>query len=210
MAKYDRRDRLQHWIRKEQPEQRTCTHACCRGYREHPKDWPVIPAKRSLRRASDKELMSHYERVSRGRTAQHRYAEAQILAEAQRRDDRDRARRERAEMRREAVAANRANAQADREAAAHAIRMEAEAATGGYLVNAEGRARGISDAEILTGREAVFVRYATREAKDFFAERPRPTGAYLRYGRDTRVKYSDRGSTRAQERARRRGLVPFR
>lgn len=196
MAYYNRRDRLQHWIRKEQPEQRTCTHACCRGYREHPKHWPVIPANRQLRRASDKELESHYERVYRGRSAQHRTAENQVLAEMQRRDDRDRKRRQIAEMRREAVAANRAAGQMERESEAHRIRMEAEAYTSGYLVNPQGRARGITDAEILTGREAVFIRYATREAKEFFAETPRPTGAYLRYGRDTRVKYFDPGTRR--------------
>ena len=202
MAGYDRRDRIGHWVREEQPEQRTCTHACCRGYREHPRGWPVIPSKRQLRAASDKELMAGFERASRGRTGQHRYAENQILAEAQRRDDRDRARKERAEMRRQAVAANRAEAQADREVAAHAIRMQAEAATHGYLVTAEGQARGISDAEILTGRESVFIRYATREAKDFFAENPRPTGAYLRYGKDTRIKYSDRVMSAAARRRR--------
>lgn len=202
MARYDRRDRLQHWVRKEQPEQRHCSHACCRGYHEHPKNWPVLPQKRALRRASDYELASHFARVSRGRTGEHRTAENQVLAEMQRRDDVQRAKEARAEQRRQAVAGNRAAAQMDREAAAHSIRMQAEAATGGYLVGPEGRARGISDAEILTGREDVFIRYATREAKDFFAENPRPTGAYLRYGRDTRVKYSDRPTRRRPRRLR--------
>lgn len=200
MARYDRRDRLQHWVRKEQPEQRHCTHACCRGYHEHPKNWPVLPQRRALRRASDYELASHFERVSRGRTAEHRTAENQVLAEMQRRDDQERIRKQKAEQRREAVAANRAFAQMEREANAEAIRAQAEAATRGYLVTAEGRARGITDAEILTGREQVFIRYATLEAKNFFAETPRPTGAYLRYGRDTRVKYSDPGSRRRRTR----------
>jgi len=200
MARYNRRDRLQHWIRKEQPEQRHCTHACCRGYHEHPKNRPVLPRDRALRGASDEELASHFSRVSRGRTAEHRTAENQILAEMQRRDDRDRARKERSERRREAVATNRAVAQMERESAAEAIRARAEAETVGYLVTPEGRARGISDAEILTGREDVFVRYATREAKNFFAENPRPTGAYLRYGRDTRVTYSDRPTSRRRRR----------
>jgi hypothetical protein len=204
MPYYDRRDRLQHWIRKEQPAQRTCTHACCRGYREHPRGWPVIPGKRQLRSASDKELETAFAKASRGRTAQHRYAENQILAEAQRRDDRDRARRERAELAREGRAANRAAVIAEREAAAQAIRDKAERETVGYLVTAEGAARGITDAEILTGRESVFIRYATREAKNFFAENPRPTSAYLRYGKDTRITYSDRPTRR-----RRRGLRAY-
>lgn len=201
MAYYNRRDRLQHWIRKEQPEQRHCTHACCRGYREHPRHWPVVPEKRSLRAASDEEIASHFERVSKGSTPQHRYAENQLLAEMQRRDDRDRARRARQETRRQGMAANRAAVQMEREAEAERIRAQAEAQTLGYLVNAQGRARGISDAEILTGREAVFRRYATDEAREFFEVNPRPTGAYLRYGRDTRI------HERAPERRRRRARV---
>jgi hypothetical protein len=199
---YDRRDRIGHWVRKEQPERRHCTHACCRGYHEHPKNWPVLPGNRKLRGASDEQLASHFNRVSRGRTAEHRTAENQILAEMQRRDDRDRARRERAELARQGRAANRAAVRMDREAAAQAIRDKAERETIGYLVTAEGQARGITDEEILTGRESVFIRYATREAKDFFAENPRPTGAYLRYGKDTRIKYSDRPTSRRRRRLR--------
>jgi hypothetical protein len=84
----------------------------------------------------------------------------------------------------------------EREAEAHRIRMEAEERTGGYLVTAEGRARGISDAEILTGRESVFIRYATDDAKAYFADHPRPTAAYLRSGKDTSVPHSDRPTRR--------------
>jgi hypothetical protein len=101
-------------------------------------------------------------------------------------------RRDDAERRRSAMAANRAATQMARESEAHRIRTEAEAQTGGYLVTAEGRAPGVSDAEILTGRESVFIRYATDDAKAYFASNPRPTAAYLRYGKDTSVKYSDR------------------
>jgi hypothetical protein len=94
-----------------------------------------------------------------------------------------------------------------READAERIRREVEAETLGYLVNAQGRARGISDAEILTGREAVFHRYATDEAKEYFRTHNRPTGAYLRYGRDTRVheRYTER-----PKRRRTSGLARFR
>jgi hypothetical protein len=144
-----------------------------------------------LRRVSDDDLMRRYDRLSRTDTPQARYAENQVLAEAQRRDDADRARA----VRREAVATNRAAVRMEREAEGERIKTEAEAYTKGYLVTAEGRARGISDAEILSGRERVFVRYATPEAKAFFAENPRPTGAYFR-GRDTRIQYSDRPTPR--------------
>jgi len=66
------------------------------------------------------------------------------------------------------------------------IRVAAEGATKGYMVNARGRRLGIDPDEILTGREAVFGRYASDEAKEYFAVNPRPTAAYFR-GRDTRV-----------------------
>jgi hypothetical protein len=196
---YNRRDRLMHFIRHEQATGRPCTHACCRGYREHPEHYPVILPKRTLRRASDEDLGRHFARVSAGTTGRERWAEAQLLAEMQRRDDVIRARRERAEARAERAghrAGARAGRQMEREAEAERIRRQAETETRGYLVTAQGRARGISDAEILTGRESVFIRYATPEAKAFFAENPRPTAAYLRTGRDTRVRYSDRPTRR--------------
>lgn len=199
MAKYDRRDRLMHWVRRDQPEHRHCTHACCRGYREHPEHWPVILPSRRLRGSSDEDLARRFARVSALGTGDARRAENQILAEMQRRDDAERMRKERSE----AVAANRAARQMERESEAHRIRMEAEAETKGYLVTAQGRARGITDEEILTGRESVFIRYATDDAKAFFAEHPRPTGAYFR-GRDTRIKYSDRVTARRRPRGRRR------
>jgi hypothetical protein len=102
-------------------------------------------------------------------------------------DDEDRQRRDR----REAIAAGQAARRMEREADAQRIRLEAEEYTKGYLVTVQGRVRGIADEEVLTGREEVFIRYATPEAKAYFAEQPRPTAAYFR-GRDTRIPYSDR------------------
>jgi hypothetical protein len=51
----------------------------------------------------------------------------------------------------------------------------------------------VSDREILTGRQAVFDRYASEEAKEFFRSNPRPTAAYFR-GQDTRYQgvYTER------------------
>lgn len=187
---YNRRDLIGHWVTREQREQRPCTHACCRGYRVHPKNMPVILPNRTLRRATDDDLAQHYMAVSTQDTPQARRAEAQIMHEMERRD---RAEEERA-RRREAIAARRATDRMARESESQRIRLAAEERTRGYLVSAEGRARGITDEEILTGREAVFIRYASPEAKEHFAATPRPTAAYLRYGRDTRVLYSDRPS----------------
>ena len=96
---------------------------------------------------------------------------------------------------------NRAIRRSEAEVETERIRVASEAATRGYLVNAKGRARGINPDEILTGREAVFRRYASDEAKDYFAVNPRPTAAYFR-GRDTRV--VERAS---EPKRRRRGLV---
>jgi hypothetical protein len=184
---YNRRDLIGHWVRKEQNTRRPCTHACCRGYRVHPANYPVILPNRTLRRASDEDLRTHFLAVSQQDTPAARRAEAQLMHEMERRDAAEETRRRRTE----AVQANRAARRMEREAEDQRIRGDAETYTKGYLVTAEGRARGISDEEVLTGRESVFIRYATPEAKEFFASNPRPTGAYYR-GRDTRVLYSDR------------------
>lgn len=205
MPGYNRRDQIGHWVNKEQPVYRPCRHACCRGYRAHPSNWPVIPAKMAYRMATDEQLARHYEKVSRVENdPQARGAELQIINEFERRDRRAMKQREREQQRqrhREAVATNRAIRRTEAEVERERIRVASEEATRGYLVNAKGRRLGINPDEILTGREAVFRRYASDEAKEYFAAHPRPTAAYFR-GRDTRV------VERATEpRRRRRGLV---
>jgi hypothetical protein len=198
MSRRYRRDLIGHFVRTGQQTQRPCTHACCRGYRVHPANYPTILPNRTLHRASDEDLGRHFDKVSRGTTAKDRRAEAQILHEMERRDRIMLAARERTarqQRRRETAAASRAATRMERESEAHRIRIDAEERTKGYLVTAQGRARGISDEEILTGRESVFIRYATPEAKAYFAEHPRPTAAYYR-GRDTRIAYSDRPTRR--------------
>lgn len=185
---YNRRDRIGHWVRPDQPAHKHCHHACCRGYREHPDNWPIIPAKRRMRQASDEKLAAHYAKVSRDDSPEARGAELQIIHEMERRDraearrlERDRQRQER----RESVAATRAARRMEIDSERERIRVAAEAGTNGYLVNAKGRTRGIDPEEILTGRQSVFDRYASDEARDYFAINPRPTVAYFR-GRNTR------------------------
>jgi hypothetical protein len=63
-----------------------CPHACCRGYRVHPGNYPVILPNKLLRRASDFDLADHYDQVTRGHTAADRRAELQIIHEMERRD----------------------------------------------------------------------------------------------------------------------------
>lgn len=173
VAGYNRRDQIGHWVTREQPVYRPCHHACCRGYT-----------------ATDDQLAAHYTKmIGVENDPQARGAELQILAEFERRDRREQKRRERAalaERRREAIAANRAIRRTENEVERERIRVRAEAATRGYLVNAKGRRLGINPDEVLTGRQAVFERYASDEARDFFRANPRPTAAYFR-GRDARV-----------------------
>lgn len=191
MPGYNRRDQIGHWVRKEQPVYRPCKHACCRGYRAHPSNWPVIPARMAYRTATDDQLAAHYTKVSAVENdPQARGAELQIIAEFERRDRRDQRRREREaeqQRRREARASVRAIRRTEAETERERIRVDAERATRGYLVNRRGRQLGIDPDEILTGRQAVFNRYASDEAKEYFASTPRPTAAYFR-GRDTRTR----------------------
>jgi hypothetical protein len=198
---YDRRDQIGHWVKRDQQILRPCRHACCRGYRAHPHNWPIIPASYALRRATDEQLAARYAKVAREENdPKARGAELQIINEFERRDRREVKRREK-EQHREAVRVNRAIRRSEAEVETERIRVASESATRGYLVNAKGRARGINPDEILTGREAVFRRYASDEARDYFAVNPRPTAAYFR-GKDTRV------AERATEpRRRRRGVV---
>lgn len=183
---YNRRDLIGHWINRDQREQRPCTHACCRGYRVHPDNYPVVLPSRTLRRASDADLATHFRKVAVQETPQARYAENQIIYEMERRDEEERRRA----ARREARAANKAAQRMERESESERLFLEAEAYTRGNWTNLKGTARGIMPREILTGRESVFQRYASEEAREFFRYNPRPTAAYFR-GRNTRIEYSD-------------------
>src|SRR5262245_25681719 len=85
---YNRRDLIGHFIRLKQPAQKMCSHACCRGYRVHPSNMPVILPNKLLQRASDDDLREHYQRVSRGGSNKEIEAQYQILAVMDRRDRR--------------------------------------------------------------------------------------------------------------------------
>ncbi len=207
MTRRYRRDLIGHFIHRQQRTQQPCTHACCRGYRVHPANMPVILPSRTLRRATDEDIRDHFMKISRMDSPKARRAEAQLLHEMERRDQAAEQQRERQARRerqrqahREAVEAGRAARKMEREAETERIYRQAEEATRGNWVNAKGRARGISDREILTGRPEVFVRYASDEAKEYFADHPRPTAAYFR-GEDTTVPYSHPSTRRSRRRA---------
>lgn len=57
VAYYNRRDLFMHWIRRDQPKNRVCVHACCLGMRAHPYRYPVNRRRHFLRSASDEQLL---------------------------------------------------------------------------------------------------------------------------------------------------------
>lgn len=175
MSGYDRRDLIGHWVRKQQPTQRVCGHACCRGRRVHPENYPVILPSALLRKASDDDLARGYDLGTSER-------QAQILHELERRDRDELARRQRAKDK---------NLNAFRRKMAHAEEidrawLEAEHATNGNMVNARGRARGITDRELFTADERTARRYASDELLGHWQTHHRPTAAFMQ-GKDTRL-----------------------
>jgi hypothetical protein len=156
-----------------------CPHACCRGYRVHPENYPTVLPSRLLRRASDDDLAKHFVKVSEGHTAADAEARDQVIYEMTRRDEVEARRRDRWAAHREAVAAGRAARRMEREAETERVYLAAEAYTRGNWVNRSGGRAGISDREILTGPQRVFDRYASEEAREFFSSQPRPTARFF-------------------------------
>ena len=174
---YNVRDLLGHFVKPKSAKGKMCPHACCRNKRVHPKNMPVILPSKLLRKASDKDLAEHYERVS-GDSKKEQRARAQVLHEMDRRDAEETARGNRSMAK-----FSRQLEQAD---AAEASYVAAENHTRGNMVNAKGRARGVNPRTLITGREADFRRYASDELAEYYAEHHRPTAASFR-GADTRV-----------------------
>jgi uncharacterized protein (DUF433 family) len=176
MARYDRRDLIGHWIKKTQAAQRMCGHACCRGKRVHPENYPVILPDRLLRRASDEDLAEHYAAVDS------QEARDQILWEMDRRDRAQIAREARKQEHQRRLFAKRL---------AHAEEvdrawLDAEAATKGNMLNKAGRDADINERSLFTGPESRARRYASEELLNHWQSHHRPTAAFMQ-GKDTRV-----------------------
>ena len=154
-----------------------CPHACCRNRRVHPENMPVILPNKLLRRASDDDLMAHYDRVQ-GDSPKDERARAQVLHEMERRDDLAAARKGRGRAK--------FSRQLEQAEAVELSYVAAEEATRGNMVNRKGRARGIDPRTLLTGREETFRRYASDELTEYYSTHHRPTAASFR-GQDTRV-----------------------
>jgi hypothetical protein len=193
MAYYNIRDLLGHWVSPKSRRQKMCPHACCRNYRVHPANMPVILPNRLLRRASEEDLREHYKRVSKGDSDKDIEAQYQILAEMDRRDQAD-IKRHQAVLRRKEQIFGRKLA---REEAVEAAWQAAERDTKGNMLNKAGKAAGISERSLFTGPESRARRYASEELLNHWQNNPRPTSAMFR-GEDTRV--GARGSSAPRRR----------
>lgn len=151
--RYNVRDRLGHWVWPRSYGGKRCPHACCQGKRPHPAGFPVLLNSKQVRNSSDHKLRTEYFRNDRNELARR-----QIERELDRRDAVDR--------RREAAAARQASRKLDRGVALEARRRAAERATNGYMVNARGRAIGVSDTRVLTSRRDA-EKYGTDELRAF-------------------------------------------
>jgi hypothetical protein len=191
MARYNRRDLFRHWIHKDQPANRPCTHACCRGFRAHPEHYPVARRNDYLRYSSDTELAEFFGRQrddDRGQAARD-----QVIAEMQRRDQADERRQQAEQRRRLRYAARRT----ERAAELDRLWLEAEAGTKGNMLNRRGREAGINERTLFTGTEARARKYASEELLEWWEHHPRPTEAYFE-GRDTRIGYGARVGVRGR------------
>ena len=200
---YERRDLIGHFITKRQPVQMMCPHACCRGYRVHPANFPVVLPNKLLRRATDDDLAKHYAKMRLRTTPEADAAVMQALDEMDRRDRAERAVRERKEANAYARRLRAASRRMEHAEVEEGIFTDAERVTRGNWTNKAGDAAGITDRQILTGSDALFARYASEEARNYFREHPRPTPAFFR-GANTR--YVPRYTPTARGR-RRAGLV---
>jgi hypothetical protein len=124
--------------------------------------WPAVLDRQTLRGASDDELVAHF-----AHHGDNMKTHKQVLDEMARRD-----RAERAAERKTARKFARWE-EVERQIAA------AEHATNGYMVNAAGRAKGITEWQLFTGRERDAWKYSTEELKAFWERNPRPTARNL-------------------------------
>lgn len=186
---YNVRDLIGHWVAPRSAEGKMCPHACCRGKRVHPENMPVVLPSRLLRRASENDLLAHYERLRHSHTVRADRGRLQVLAEIDRRELVGRAsaaRQAERDRQRDARYAQRAAQVMEREAIIENAWLQAEAATSGVMLNKRGRALGISDRSLFRGPEARARKYASEELTEYWRTHPRPTGAMFQ-GRDTRV-----------------------
>jgi hypothetical protein len=160
---YSIRDLLGHFVKvpPSRNQDGMCPHKCCRGKRPHPENWPVLLDRKTLRTASEAELLAHYQREKVGESGR---AVSQVLGELQRREDAERAR--------EARKANRATRADEYRAYLENQWTTAEEATRGNMLNKRGRARGMDPRALWTAGTRERERYASDELREWFARNP--------------------------------------
>jgi hypothetical protein len=169
---YNVRDRFGHFVSPPTAANRNCPHQCCRNQHPHPAHLPVRLDKQVLRGMGSDELERELEHYAHFYET-HGEGGLQIAAEIDRRNESQRkaeARKMRARERRQA-------AESEYRDEVYRQWLTAEAETKGYMLNREGRARGIDERSLFTGPESRVARYASPELIEFFESNPRPTRA---------------------------------
>ena len=164
MARYDIRDLLGHWVRPRAREGQHCPHACCRGRRPHPDNFPVLIPRAELRRADEGLLMRHLRRWGHRDDAVN-----QVIGELDRRERVERnaaARRDRARHRR-------ATRQDEYRAYLENEWIQAERQTKGVMLNRAGERAGVDPRSLFYGPESRARKYASEELRRYWDEHPR-------------------------------------
>lgn len=190
MGYYNIRDWLGHFVRPKSRQGGLCPHKCCNGKRVHPPDKPLMPNKALLRAMSDTEFEHTVRTVD---WSSPRDVET-ILAEAERRDRREAARRRGAQTQAE----RRRNERLDFEVEIEAKYLQAEHTTRGDLLSRAGKAAGVDPRTLFYGPEARARKYASEELNAWFDRHGRLTLSEYRRGRARPRPDSPRPAARAR------------
>lgn len=168
MAFYDVRDLIGHWVKPRSAEGEMCPHACCRGFRPHPDNFPVILSARQLRGSSERQLVYHLRKHGGSDRAVR-----QVVGELDRRENVTR----RAARARERARGRRASADAEFRAHLENEWARAEEQTRGYMLNRAGQRAGVDERSLFTGPESRVRKYASEELRRYFEGHPRVSRA---------------------------------
>jgi len=175
MARYNVRDLIGHWVKPRSRAGKMCPHKCCRGYRGHPDNFPVILPRELLRTASERDLIAHYEQHGARDCASCEKVRTQVLGEIDRREDAGKLR----EAQRRGAEHCKFARRLERQEIIEAEIARAERATNGEMVNRAGVRRGVTVQSLFTGSEARALRYATPELLEHWQRHPRPSAGLM-------------------------------
>jgi hypothetical protein len=160
---YNIRDLLGHFVKlpPKSNEDGMCPHACCKGKRRHPDNWPVMLSRETLRSASDEDLIQHFSKPKVGRNGA---AVVQVTRELER--------RERAAEARERARGRRADKGEQYRLYLENQWVQAENDLRGNLVNKRGRAKGIDGRSLWTANDRTRAAYASEELRQWWDQHP--------------------------------------